>query len=170
MYSNWNAVEKPLSIFDLFMSQFSFTITVSELKERNYSSHDIHPWFDPHPLLVVAVHCEHCPSSQGPGSLCWWRLGQIEHWVPQPALTEIPALYFSYSPTFSLFTLPLSAEILVAPDVHCKCQLLVGFCSPNTSPSCPRSVSKLLLLYLVPASTSCKWPFHIGAMQYCTTI
>lgn len=38
-----NAVGKPLSVFDIFMSQFNFTITVSELKEQNYSYHDTYP-------------------------------------------------------------------------------------------------------------------------------
>lgn len=36
-----NAVENLLSIFDIFMSQFSFTTTISELKELNYY-HDIY--------------------------------------------------------------------------------------------------------------------------------
>lgn len=92
-----NAVEKLLSIFDIFMSQFSFTTTVSELKELNYSYHYIYT------SDAVLIHCwlllstANTPTFQRPGSPCWWRLGRRKHWVPQPCLCLLSLKFLPYA-------------------------------------------------------------------------
>lgn len=120
-----NAVENLLSIFDIFISQFSFTTAISELKELNYSYHDIYLWLSSHPLLIVAFYCKHShfPEAWEPLLMKTRAKKALStSALLVPAVTNIPVLCYEGS-TFALFTLSLSAsqqEILVALDVNWK--------------------------------------------------